>query len=434
LKTLLIIDPTLKSFEGHSWNYDRAIFESCLQIFPQVELFSDRRFDVGTADIPVHAVLNRIDMDLLKRWSNTLFSRLLPTRRAGNERHASVAAETPSVLLRAALWLRQWDLAQRVETILKAGAGSGPQHVLFQHAFISELLLARKWLGRRDRSRLCFHLILRYSPSLIKTDQLGNEQFGGLLRAVTSASTGNTRLYTDSERVAYEFRRDFNVSVTTLPIPVRLNHSAGLLPQSTSTREVTLGFLGSPRTDKGFDHLPSLLEQLPAMIGGRRIVALVQITRTSPDPRVRKAVARLRELMSQGDDAPGPRVELVEGPAPTEEYFSWFSRASVIVLPYVSEKYASSTSGILVEALLMGVPVIVRGNSWMGDQVIEARNASHLVVGELFDTSQGLHDAVERVTMSIDEYRHSAAKYRSVFSARHNPSRWCDVFRSGLPD
>ena len=48
MRKLLIVDPTLESLEGHSYNYDRAIFGAAQSKFDEVVLYADLGFQDGT--------------------------------------------------------------------------------------------------------------------------------------------------------------------------------------------------------------------------------------------------------------------------------------------------------------------------------------------------------------------------------------------------
>jgi glycosyltransferase involved in cell wall biosynthesis len=417
MRELLIVDPTLKSYEGHSWNYDRAVFAAAWSRFDAVKLFADVRFSADVVDIPVFPAFNRIDLDALKSCANRVFSAVRPRSTGGiiGEAHATIAPGTPSTLVNLAKRLRAWDFSHGLERAVAMADPDAEHHLFVQHAFISELLAAERWL--RAGRRAHFHVVLRYAPELVNVGFLADSDFAAMLARLADPDHGNTSLYTDSERLSQRYRDLSGRRVTTLPIPVpeAFRIAEGAPP---SEDIVTLGFLGSSRVDKGFDQLPEIIGSLPARIHGRAAKALVQVTRSSADPRIRAAISRLQSL-----GAMAPAVEILDSPVPAETYYGWFSRATMVVLPYVARKYEASTSGILVEAILGGVPVVVRGNSWMGDQVVEARERYGLAVGEVFTNRQGLVDAVARVARDSGAYRAHVRRYRASFRAFHNPER-----------
>lgn len=422
MRDLLIVDPTLKSYEGHSWNYDRAVYEASAGFFSSVSLFADYRFDIKNADIPVQAVFNRIDLDRLKAWTNRFFHAIRSRGASGiaTEAHATVAPGTWPILLRLAKQLRAFDFDRNLRRIVRAREGGRELHLFVQHAFISELLVARRWLRGAGRGGPRFHIVLRYAPELVNVGFMQDAAFATMLAELADERAGNARFYTDSDRLSRQYEALTGCRVTTLPIPVPASlHLAGAdVPAPTV---LTLGFLGSSRVDKGFDQLPEVIAALPGAFDGQPVRALVQVTHGTTDPRVRAAISRLGALGTSHPSAPA--VEMLESPAPMAEYYDWFRRASVIVLPYVARKYEASTSGILVESILAGVPVVVPAGSWMGDQVEEARTRHGLRIGETFASLDDLKDAIARVSREAAAYRADVRRYEPIFRAFHNPGR-----------
>jgi glycosyltransferase involved in cell wall biosynthesis len=105
-------------------------------------------------------------------------------------------------------------------------------------------------------------------------------------------------------------------------------------------------------------------------------------------------------------------------------YFSWFERAAVVVLPYVSKKYSSSTSGIFVEAICLGVPVLCPANSWMSDVVEDALRAHGRRIGEVFASLDEIPSLVARMAGDLARYRADVREYSAIWHARHNPRQW----------
>jgi glycosyltransferase involved in cell wall biosynthesis len=422
MRYLLIVDPSLKSYEGHSWNYDRAVYEASAGFFSSVELFADYRFDIKNADIPVQAVFNHIDLDRLKGWTNRFFHTIRPRGVSGiaAEAHATVAPGTWPILLRLVKHLRAFDFGHNIRRIVRSREGGRELHLFVQHAHISELLVAHRWLRSVGRSGPRFHIVLRYAPELVNVGFMQDAAFAKMLSELADKKAGNARFYTDSDRLSRQYEALTGCHVTTLPIPVPASlHLAGEV--LTDPGQLTLGFLGSSRVDKGFDQLPEVIAALPGTLDGQPVRALVQVTRGTPDPRVQAAISRLCALSTSHPSAPA--VEMLESPAPMAEYYNWFRRVCVNVLPYVSRKYEASTSGILVESILSGVPVVVPAGSWMGDQVDEARNLHGLRIGETFGANNDLKDAIFRVAREAPLYRAHVRSYEPIFRAFHNPKR-----------
>lgn len=425
MSTLLIVDPTLKSFEGHSYNYDHAVYRAAQEVFGSVAVYADCRFDPAQADIPIVPTFNRIDFDSAKALANKFFTRLgrptTPRNSVVEEAHATVAPGTWPWLLNFAKWLRARDFEHHMYRLLQRDYRNTPVDLFVQHAFISELFVVRRWLRRRLFPNSRFHVVMRYAPELVNAGYMSDSAFAAMLREIADPRRGNCRLYSDSERLSVMFSSLVGTEVITLPIPIPPELGGEEFPPAPPV--FTLGFLGSPRIDKGFAELPSLLGQLPAKVGDDPLHVLIQATLTSADPRVIRTIEALRHLQRHDGTDP-PRVELLASPAPSDVYYGWFRRASVIVLPYVARKYQASTSGILVEAILSGVPVLVPTDSWMADQVEVARQRYRYRIGEVFDGTDELRAAISKLHRELPSYRADTGRYRSTFQSFHNP-RYC---------
>jgi hypothetical protein len=169
--------------------------------------------------------------------------------------------------------------------------------------------------------------------------------------------------------------------------------------------------------EKGFCELPALLRALPRESGGRRIGAMVQVTRDSADPRVSATVTQLRELQRELPDS----LELLDSPVPMPVYYGWVARSGIVALPYLSQKYNASTSGIFVEAICFGVPVLAPANSWMSDMIEEAQRAHGLRIGEVFASLPEIPAAVARMAADIARYRADVTRYSAAWRETHNP-------------
>jgi len=413
MRKLLIVDPTLISLEGHSFNYDAAICEAARGRFDEVVVYGDRRFrDPSGRIADCRPVLNRMRLETLKRGVNAVFH---PFRRRSGETAAHAAHSTivPNVwpwLIRAAKALRAADLAYSLRAILREH-DAGEVHVLLQHAHLSELLLAGRLARRRaTRPGVHLHLVLRYSPELVNSGQLSRREFGELLGRLGKAVQPRVHLYTDSERLSAEYAALSGSRITTLPVPLPVSD----LPAAFGADgdRVRVAFLGASRVEKGFCELPALIERFAPALR-----AVVQVARDSPDPRVRKAVGELDTLAAR---LPAGSVELLESPVPTDVYYGWIARSGIVALPYLSAKYNASTSGIFVEAVCFGVPVICPAESWMADVVRDAAQEFRLRIGEVIASVAELPAAAAKIAASLQDYRAAVEKFARIWRKTHN--------------
>jgi glycosyltransferase involved in cell wall biosynthesis len=105
---------------------------------------------------------------------------------------------------------------------------------------------------------------------------------------------------------------------------------------------------------------------------------------------------------------------------PTETYYGWFARAGIVALPYLSRKYNASTSGIFVEALCFGVPVVCPADSWMADVVAEAAASKGFRIGEVVQSIGAIPGAVEKIAAALPQYRADVRRFAGLWRKTHN--------------
>jgi hypothetical protein len=442
MRKLLIVDPTLKSFEGHSYNYDLAIYEAAKGLFDEIVLYTDRAFRAKEgAGLVYRPVLNRLPLDRFRRWANQLFHFLGRRKRSGGPEvatsaHSSIVPSVWSWLVRIAKFLRAQDLRRSlIEIINEHLSGRNGQadaiHLFFQHAHLAELvvtdrLCAAGFIGQHD---VHFHLVLRYSPEFIRAGHLSEGELRALLDRLTGCVRPRVHLYTDSDRLSAEFLGAGAKAVATLPVPIVDEPNFASRPSEAQDTTISIGFLGSSRVEKGFCELPRLIEALPRVAGGRQTAALVQVTTDSPDPRIRETIAQLRHLE---DQLPVGSLRLLESPVDIETYYGWMAECDIVAMPYLSKKYNASTSGIFVEAICMDIPVLCPGESWMSDEVEAAAKSYGLKIGETFGSLDEIPALVGKLADRMDQYKIDVSRFAQIWRQKHNPAACVSVMANAI--
>jgi len=421
MRKLLIVDPSLLSLEGHSYNYDRAIFEAAQGQFDEVVLYADRGFrDGGQHAVPCRPVLNRLPIELLRSWVNAVF------HVAGRGGAAPASAQFTDATVVPGVWswivrlgqrLRACDLESSVRAIIaEQGGNAGDElHLLFQHSNLAELLVADRLHRAAGSMPVHLHLVLRYSPDILNARFFAAAEFASLLKRIAESTALQVHFLTDSARLSAEYRALGVRRVATLPVPVLLPVEE---PAAQEGGRMDVAFLGSARVEKGFCELPALVQAMPRESGGRVVRSVVQITSDSPDPRVR---ATLEELRRMERALPSGTLELRASPVPMQVYYSWVRSAGIMALPYVSDKYNASTSGIFVEAICFGVPVLAPANSWMADMIEEAQRAHGLRIGEVFAALEQIPAIVACMASDLAQYRADVNRFSVIWRRTHNP-------------
>ncbi len=169
---------------------------------------------------------------------------------------------------------------------------------------------------------------------------------------------------------------------------------------------------GAARMNKGIDKVAMLAERLAA----RRdpVELLVQSTgkrRSGATGRAEAvAIARVR-----GSGCPGLRID---PEAPDRAQYVDRFRGSLVLTPYCPRTFADNVSGIALDALLHGAPVVATAGTWQA-RVIERFGAG--TVMRAWD-ADSLDDAVADARRRWDEVSAGAVAAASALASEHDPA------------
>ena len=150
----------------------------------------------------------------------------------------------------------------------------------------------------------------------------------------------------------------------------------------------------------------------PGAQEGRKLPLLVQVSQKHADRHGHREGAAVRALLSSGyqdlrTDATAPD---------RAEYLARF-RGALVLAPYAREQFSSQVSGIVLDALLHGAPVIATKGTWPGDQV--ERFGAGITIAER--TAAALATAIDRVLTDWATYSDRACAASSILAQEHDP-------------
>ncbi|MEM3504171.1 MAG: glycosyltransferase [Nitrososphaeria archaeon] len=109
-------------------------------------------------------------------------------------------------------------------------------------------------------------------------------------------------------------------------------------------------------------------------------------------------------------------VELIEFPLTQSDYERTIQRSSIILLLYHPKRYSGAISAILLEALSMGKPVIVRSNTWLADQI--QKYGGGIVISEV--NPESIKTAIEKIRFNYEKFSKDAFVAGEELSKKHN--------------
>jgi glycosyltransferase involved in cell wall biosynthesis len=249
-----------------------------------------------------------------------------------------------------------------------------------------------------------------------------------LLRAIGelgAARRKRIRLFAESIPLQRYFERLTGQSLPVLLNPIGRTLAASALAAADLRQQrrrrgtVVFGYFGEARREKGFDLLPEILENLIVIYGAERVKFAIQVS-AAPDndtEEVRAARGRLERLaeMHKADDA----ICLYQEFPDMRGYYAALGGCDAVLLPYDVAAYQARGSGVALEGLALGIPIVVAAGTDMavtfaGQGCITA--ASHtadafaqacaFVVDNLPGISAGVQDYLARspLVQSESEY------------------------------
>jgi glycosyltransferase involved in cell wall biosynthesis len=201
------------------------------------------------------------------------------------------------------------------------------------------------------------------------------------------------RILTPVPSVVEPFRSYGFSDVRMVPYPVGADGG-----NEGPEREFThLLFAGAPRNDKGFGHVVSLVEKLKA--AGETVPFVIQTSGAhygKVEPAVREQLARLEAIGYAGLRTVPETL--------SEEAYAALYRGAICIQPYDREKFASSNSGVTLDALKAGAPVVVTAGTMSARIVSEGK--AGLTLRE--PDADGLFGAVKAIRADWPGFRDRA--------------------------
>jgi hypothetical protein len=242
---------------------------------------------------------------------------------------------------------------------------------------------------------------------------------------------GKIYFYTDTEQLTAQYNRLGILRFNTLPIPIDLGFSIEKKPIDVS-RPLCVSYIGDARAEKGYQHLPNVVEKLLADYTVKnKIKFLIQSNFNIEEGEPAAIIARAKLEKFSGD-----HVRLLKNPLTPSEYRDLLLESDIVLFPYDSVAYASRSSGIFTEALVAGIPVVVPEGSWMALQMREvihryqadmSPDASNAVlpksiVGMIYQSPGSIAECIAEIVTHYAYYRESAKIFSKAWSVYHNPA------------
>lgn len=183
------------------------------------------------------------------------------------------------------------------------------------------------------------------------------------------------RLFTDSEQLASYYKQLTGYCFSTLPIP-HIN-TEKIFISDVEKKIIRFVSLGPPRYEKGSDLILKALKKLTQKKTSHNFEFILQIN----DPRdLEKSFYEDILFLKRNQ-----KIIFIEDALTREKYQSILLSADVIILPYRAQFYNKRTSGVAMEAISNGIPLIYTKDTWI-ESIVEKYGAGISIENEKIDS------------------------------------------------
>jgi glycosyltransferase involved in cell wall biosynthesis len=391
---LVILDPNLEGEGGHHLAYDLAIAREALARGRPATIVANRAFRAGTIE----------GVRILPHFTTSTYAR-------EHDDPVSGAADDWKALNDRLL--AELSLLPRAETPPEAA-------VLVPTTTENHLAGYLAWMKGFDPAEAPLFAVHLMFPAGVTLDAAGAMAVEEPLRALfyrmaerlAQEDGPEVHLFASGGQRAAEFGALFGRAIPPHPLPIRPEPGP---PRPHAAPRVLL-FAGDARPDKGIALLPGLLPRLAAAHPGATFAAHVNAERAWGEAR--QAAEALAALAGSA-----PNIEILTGRLAPGAYLDMLRASDLVVLPYDPRLARRKSSGVLWEAVSLGIPLVVPDDTWLA---AEARHwgAGHLACPAHDEAA--LAEAVEQALTGLGSLAARSAEAGARYRAANGPAALLD--------
>ena len=391
----VLVDQSLRDFDGHHFEYDLAVVRAAAGLGLAPSVVSHRDFahaeQLGVPVLPWFAdAWHEANRDALTRRVFAAMAPLPASMRAPLISLGVLARRTMRSLRRKKSGPPPLPgFGASLKKALAEQALLPDDHVLVHTLANSELhALLAAFAG--DETAPHLHVVLRRDA---EEPAVATDPWGGLPAAWQTVRADRVlarkvHFYSDTSALAEQYDALFAERVTgVLPIPHCLPDAE---PAPAAAGPARIVYLGNARSEKGFHLLPDLVEALwssHVATGRARFVLQCNHAMSLEEVTIDRARKRLAAY-------PEAQVQLIDRQLDVAAFQALLFSADLVLLPYRADLYRRRSSGILIQAAVAGVPVVVPAESWLDDAAVPG---AHVSFAGPADLARAVAEALERL-------------------------------------
>ena len=423
-RKLIILDPSLKDTGGHFYEYDLAVAAAALRREMSTEIYAHKSCSAGLA----------IPGGEIQPWFTTEWSA------AGGRIRTVVrfvlsnlptSLRVPLAKIGRRVWglVKNWGRPPRGADKTKISAAAktfeieaiaairhamaGADDIIFLPTIRTSELFAL-WEAARNTAALQslqFHVVLRRDAAEMDLPEGGAPGISLLFRNMQTMPTGAAfTFYCDTDQLCRDYEllpHSFEFRLLPIPFPNSKPDAVSLERWSAGSK-TKLVYLGGPRVEKGFHLIAPAAHLLQKRFPG---TLLWRLQAPASDGLEEPEVIEARRRFSSMRDG---SIDLVDRNLNSAEFQSLLLSADIVILPYLPEFYRARSSGILVQVLAAGKPVIVPSGTWLSSQT---NGVGAVEFTEPADFADAVLRAVQQLPKLVQEAQGRAAAYTAYHDA-----------------
>ena len=182
-------------------------------------------------------------------------------------------------------------------------------------------------------------------------------------------------LYSECEELAFELNKQYDISCKKLLLPCFI-YNQGFQTSFKNSSEFTIGFLGTPRSNKGVSKLPAIIREFRKIINldqsDFKIKFLLQIGSLK---KRRKIIFFLKEFLSK-HLSQLVNVEIVDNNDNNDDFIRTLTKVDIFLLPYSLKSYRFAGSGFIIDGIMLNKPIVYTNGIAMNEYLCKGNALS----------------------------------------------------------
>ncbi len=240
-----------------------------------------------------------------------------------------------------------------------------------------------------------------------------------LEKASNELKAHSLHFHATTDSLAAQLREtDSGLHIHSIPYPTRPRAIA--VPSLESPIKAVLA--GLPRAEKGREAICGLIDDIEStLLKPGRVRLSMQMPADKWQSMIPKSHhGRFQKALtdsSEGTSTSGP-FEVMTSNLSTDDYHRWLDSADLGLFLYDADRYVARCSGVLLEMMARGVPVIVPDRSWLADQVRLA--GGHRSIGFIYQHRSEIPELIRQFLKHRKTIQTRSIGHAKVIMSRHS--------------